>query len=247
MLPLPDRYGKPLAWAGCVVLAASLAVGILAGNADTPEKPPAREMELFAFIRALPANPAVSAASAPDSVPVSLPGLRSLFDRILAMQADMPAETLRAKAAQELRMRIPAEAVTPAIALFDRYARFTRESEALLLQIEAAADVATLRLHLHALRMLRERHFTTGELDTLFVDDPAYERLLAAQMEIRTDSSSSEEQRHARMVALEGSVPAGVRAVEAARTGIVRVDTMATASPIEGEEDVYRAQPAGNR
>ena len=169
----------------------------------------------------LPPLPASLAGSQPDGALVRDADGRfvptrdalDLFDYFLAASGEEPDAQIRARIEAAIAERLDDPA--PALELLERYLAYRGEARALFMDENAAA--LPLERRLQRIRELRRAHF--GELaDALFSDEEERWRADIERLHVLHDPRLAEEERAARLEALDAELPESAREARAVAT-----------------------------
>jgi lipase chaperone LimK len=207
--------------------------GLLA--ADEPGRTPARE-ETPARVSAAPApgGPPVAPTPEPAPLPGSLAGSEpdgglvrdadgrfvptrdalDLFDYFLAASGEEPDDRIRARIEAAIAARLDDPA--PALELLDRYLAYRAEARELFADDFAAT--LPLERRLQRIRELRRAHFGEELADALFADEEEGWRVDLERLRVLHDPALAEDERAARLAALDAELPESVLEARAAAT-----------------------------
>lgn len=136
-----------------------------------------------------------------------------LFDYFLSASGEEPDALIRARIEAAIAERLDDPA--PALDLLDRYLAYRAEARAIFADADAAA--LPLERRLQRIRELRRAHF--GELgDALFSEEEERWRVDIERLHVLHDPGLAEEDRAARLAALEAELPESAREARDAAT-----------------------------
>ncbi len=135
-----------------------------------------------------------------------------LFDYFLSATGEEPPERIRARIVAEIGRRLPAAAAREAEAFLDRYLAYRAEA-ARMAADERLAESADLERRLQWLRELRRKHFGAELAAALFGEEEHAVEVALARRRVAADASLDENERRARLEALEKEQSESVRAV----------------------------------
>ncbi len=155
-----------------------------------------------------------------------------LFDYFLAASGEEPDAQIRARIEAAIAQRLDDPA--PALELLDRYLGYRAEARALFTDENAAA--LPLERRLQRIRELRRAHF--GELaDTLFSEEEERWRVDIERLHVLHDPGLVEEERAARLSALDAERPAAEREARDAATAAFNLRRDEARMRAEGASD----------
>jgi lipase chaperone LimK len=131
----------------------------------------------------------------------------ALFDYFLAASGEEPLAVIRQRILDAIYEQLPSTAAAEATALLDTYLGYR---EALRTLAEAGDAPADLERRLQWLRELRRAHFG-GQSELLFAESEATSRIDLERRRVALNPELSEEERAARLAALEEQLPERVR------------------------------------
>jgi lipase chaperone LimK len=155
----------------------------------------------------------------------------ALFDYFFAARGEESERTIVRRIRREMRARLPPAALADALAFLDRYLAYRAGARALA---EAEPDDGDLATRLAALHALRAETFGTATAERLFGAEEAYVQHALERRRIETDGALGEDERRARLAALDATLPADVRAARERALAPVRL-----------REDEVRLRAAG--
>jgi lipase chaperone LimK len=170
----------------------------------------------------LPALPASLAGTEPDGALVLDADGRfvptrdalDLFDYFLSASGEEPDARIRARIEAAIRARL--DDPLPALALLDQYLAYRAEVRALF--EDAFTATLPLERRLQRIRELRRAHFGAELAEALFADEEARWRADVERLRVRRDPALDEDERAARLAALDAELPEPVREARAAAT-----------------------------
>jgi lipase chaperone LimK len=148
------------------------------------------------------------------------PEVRRFFDYFFVATGEEDDDRIRARIEAEIRARLHGPARDAALALLDRYLDYRERGRALAATATLGAE-PTARVE--ALRRLRRESFGEQDAAALFADEEAALAVAAEQRRIAADPGLSDDERAARLAALEAQLPQAVREARAAVTAPLRL------------------------
>jgi lipase chaperone LimK len=246
------RARLPLLAAG---VAAGAALWLALRAADETSREPARELPP-ARVSAAPAPGGPPAAPTPDA-PARLPGSLAgsepdgglvrdadgrfvptrdaldLFDYFLSASGEEPDDRIRARIEAAIRERLDDPA--PALDLLDRYLAYRADARQLYAD-EFAASLP-LERRLQRIRELRRAHFGEELADALFAAEEDRWRVDVERLRVLHDPALAEEERAARLAALDAQLPEAVLEARAAATAALTLRRDEARLRAEGASD----------
>jgi lipase chaperone LimK len=223
---------------GAAALAGAAALWLALGAPGGPGARPARdEAPARAAVPSRAGVEAAGALGAPAPLPGSLEGTEpdgglardadgrfvptrdalDLFDYYLAASGEEPDGAIRARIEAAIAARLADPA--PALALLDRYLAYREAARALFFD-ENAAELP-LERRLQRIRELRREHFGAELAEALFGEEEARWRVDVERLRVSRDPALGEEERAARLAALEAELPEAVREARDAATAAI--------------------------
>ena len=164
---------------------------------------------------------------------------RRLFDYVLTGSGELPPDALRARIVYEIERRLALDAAQDATALLDRYLAYRERVRAFA--TDGAGDGGDLDARLETLIALRREMLGPEAAEAFFADEEADARQLLEVRRLMRDPALSEDERAARVAAVEAArdedLPPEVQ--EARRTA----RTAATLRAAEAELHARNAGP----
>lgn len=239
------RIGK--AWWAVAVVAALAGLATAFPSDPACPVPPAREAELFPFVRAMTGTRPDGGARADGGELAVDAELRLLFDYYLAAIGNRTVEAIELELGHELDQRLTPPLALQARRLLSRYLDYRRA----LVKVErdsAQAGLSTqaIRTRMELVRRLREEFFTETEAQGLFGVDDAYARDVVSRVDIMQDPALNEAQKKAKMSELDRNLPAEWRAAREAPLRLLKLQEASLQMRAQGagEDEIYRMRAA---
>lgn len=162
---------------------------------------------------------------------VPTPDALALFDYFFAARGEESERTIVRRIRRAMRERLPPAALAEALDFLDRCLAYRAGARALA---EAEPHDGDLAIRLAALHALRDQTFGAATAARLFGAEEAHIRQALERRAIQTDGSLGDDERRARLAALDAALPADARA---ARERVL--------APVRLREDEERLRAGG--
>jgi lipase chaperone LimK len=173
---------------------------------------------------------AIGKAAAPDAPPPSLEGTdvdgalaadadgrllvtpetRAFFDYFLTASEEEAPDQIRARIVAGIEARLTPDAAHAAIDLLDRYLAYRQRARQVLASASGPEE------QLQQLRALRRAILGAADAEALFADEEARDLVTVQRLRIAGDASLTQEDREARLLAVEAQLPETERAARSA-------------------------------
>jgi len=137
------------------------------------------------------------------------PALIRFFEYFFAASGEEPPDRIRDRVTAQITNRLSGDARRAALDVLDRYVTYRERSQRLA---EQEDDSGNLTATYDSVRGLRRECFGEADAAALFGEEEATLAVTIAQRNVEADPSLSDEQRAARLAALDAQLPESVRA-----------------------------------
>jgi len=210
--------------------------------------PAAPASDPYAFVRSMEGTkPDGDIKQSSDGQLVVDAELGHLFDYYLAGMGEKDLAAIRAEIERELDRRLKPGPAAQAKRLLASYLDYKRALVDLELQMEQGADLATAaRARLNATQKLRQRFFSSSEINGLFGFSDAYDNDALARLEISQDPKLSVAERAGKLAALDRKLSPAMREEREAPVRVIRTEEAVTKLRAQGasDDEVYRLRAA---
>ncbi len=238
MKPLSPSI-QPMTFVVAVLVAVSVAGGVYWWHtSDAPDTPVASQPQAAkgAFIGSAGGEPSTTGAPAPELADTQAPdGLqvdarghliveaanRAVLDYFLDVPASLPEAQRVSMAEAHLRAKLITPALAEAQSLLQRYLAYrkaaaqsgaTSRNKPSLEQVQQRPElIATLRQQLSDRSALRRQYLGADVAQAWYGDDDAMDAAAIDRVAVMADPSLTQEQRAARIAAIDASLPASVQ------------------------------------